>query len=68
MFEIMNLNLQLFAAGTLVNATTNYVNSDTGATTEFSGSNTLSPTMKTYYDTELLENARSELIFTQFGR
>lgn len=68
MFEIMNLNLQLFAAGTVVNATTNYVNSDTGAVTEFSGSNTLSPTMKTYYDTELLENARSELIFTQFGR
>lgn len=65
MFE---LNLQLFAAGTLVNATTTYVNSDTGATTAFSGTNTLSPTMKTFYDTELLENARPELIFTQFGK
>ena len=62
------LNLQLFAAGTVVNATTAYVNSDTGTKTEFSGVNTLSPTMKTYYDTELLENARSELIFAQFGR
>ena len=62
------MNLQLFAAGTVVNATGNYINSDTGAVTEFSGVNTLSPTMKTYYDTELLENARSELIFAQFGR
>lgn len=61
--------LQMFAsAGTLVNATGNYVNSDTGATTAFSGTNTLTPTMKTYYDTELLENARSVLIFDQFGK
>ena len=66
--NIFDLNLQLFAAGTVVNATTSYVNSDTGATTSFAGANTLSPTMKTYYDTELLENARSELIFAQFGR
>lgn len=62
------MNLQLFAAGTLVNATGNYVNSDTGATTAFDGVNKLSDTMKTYYDTELLENARSNLIFAQFGR
>lgn len=66
--NIFDLNLQLFAAGTVVNATTAYVNSDTGTTTNFEGANTLSPTMKTYYDTELLENARSELIFAQFGR
>ena len=67
MFDF-NFNLQLFGAGTVVNATTNYVNSDTGTTTAFEGSNTLSPTMKTYYDTELLENARSELIFAQLGK
>ena len=67
MFDFI-LNLQLFAAGTVVNATGNYVNSDTGSVTEFSGVNTLSPTMKTFYDTELLENARSELIFAQFGK
>jgi N4-gp56 family major capsid protein len=68
MFDFI-FNLQMFAtAGTVVNATTAYVNSDTGATTAFSGNNTLSPTMKTYYDTELLENARSELIFAQFAR
>ena len=61
-------DLQMFAAGSLVNATTAYVNSDTGETTAFEGANTLSPTMKTFYDTALLENARSELIFAQFGR
>ena len=67
MFEKM-FNLQLFAAGTLVNATTNYVNADTGAVTAFEGTNTLAPSMKTYYDTELLENARSQLYFEQLGR
>jgi len=67
MFEKM-FNLQLFAAGTLVNATTNYVNADTGAVVAFEGTNTLAPTMKTYYDTELLENARSQLYFEQLGR
>ena len=60
-------DLQMFAAGTVVNATGAYVNSESGATTAFSGANSLSPTMKTYYDTELLENARGELIFAQFG-
>lgn len=63
-----NMNLQAFAAGTLVNATTTYVNSDTGAATAFDSTNKLSDTMKTYYDTELLENARSNLIFAQFGK
>ena len=66
--EFMKINLQLFASGTLVNATTNYVNADTGATTPFDGVNKLSATMKEYYDTELLENARSNLIFAQFGK
>ena len=67
MFEF---DLQLFAqgGGTVTNATGNYVNAYTGDTTAFSGTNTLTPTMKEYYDTELLENARDELIFQQFGR
>lgn len=30
--------------------------------------NDVSPTMKTYYDTELLENARAKLYFAQFGK
>lgn len=63
------MNLHLFAeAGTLVNATGNYVNAYTGATTPFSPPDTLTPTMKTFYDTELLENHRDKLIFAQLGR
>ena len=55
-------------AGTLVNATGNYVNAYDGTTTAFASPNDLSSTMKTYYDTELLENARPELIHAQFAR
>lgn len=63
------LNLQLFAdAGTLVNATGNYVNAYTGDTTSFSGSNTLAGELKTFYDTELLENARVEMFYAQFAK
>ena len=56
------LNLQLFAwsEGQAGTATTQPVN----VTTQ-SG---MSPTMKTFYDTALLENAREEMIFTQFGK
>lgn len=62
------INLQLFAeAGNLVNATSNYVNAYTGEETAFEGANTLSPTMKTYYDTELLENAKPDMIFAQLA-
>lgn len=67
MFDF-KFNLQLFAAGTLVNATTQYVNADTGAGTAFTQNHELSKSMKTYYDTELLENSRSQLFFAQFGR
>lgn len=63
------INLQLFAdAGTLVNATGNYVNAGTGTTTAFSGANTLDGELKTFYDTELLENARVELYYAQFAK
>ena len=66
-FETMNL--QLFAdAGTLVNATGNYVNAYDGTTTAFSGVNTLASTLKTFYDTELLENARITMIYSQFAK
>ena len=51
MFE-SKVGFQYFAdAGTLVNATGNYVNAGTGQTTAFSGNDTLAPTMKTFYDT-----------------
>ena len=62
-------NLQFFAdAGTLVNATGNYVNAGTGTTTAFDGTNTLAPELKAFYDTELLENARVEQFYAQFGK
>lgn len=47
------LNLQLFSADV------NPIN----VTTQSS----MSPTMKTFYDTTLLENARENMVFTQFG-
>ena len=54
--------LQLFAdAGTVVNATTGYVNSSTGAVTNFDAANSLAGELKTFYDTELLETARVEM-------
>ena len=60
------INLQLFAdSGTVVNTTTGTANAYTGATTT---STAMSPTMKTYYDTELLENAREKQLFGQLGR
>lgn len=63
------MNLQLFAdAGTLVNTSVNYVNAGTGATTNFDGTNTLSGELKTFYDTELLENARQEMYYAQFAK
>ena len=62
------VGFQFFAdAGTLVNATGNYVNAGTGQTTEFSGNDTLAPTMKTFYDTQLLENVRPDLYHAQFA-
>ena len=63
------INLQLFAdAGTVVNATGGYVNSSTGTVTNFEGVNTLAGELKTFYDTELLENARAEMFYAQFGK
>jgi N4-gp56 family major capsid protein len=52
MFKKLLFNLQLFADVTPVNVTTQ---------------SSMSPTMKTFYDTTLLENAREEMVFTQFG-
>ena len=64
--DINLFNLQLMAdAGTLVNTTTGTANAYTGEKTT---SSDMAPTMKTYYDTELLENARSENVFSQLGK
>ena len=65
---MMELNLQMFAeAGSLVNTTgTNLVNAGTGATTAY-GTTDLTPGMKTYYETMMLDNARDNLVYTQLG-
>ena len=64
-----NLNLQLFAdAGSVVNTLTNgYVNANTGASVD-AGGNSLSAEVKVFYDTELLENARPNLVYAQFAK
>lgn len=62
MKSFIKLMLQLFA-WTTGDAGTQYTN-PVNVTTQTS----LSPTMKTFYDTALLENAREEMIFTQFGK
>ena len=61
--------IQMFAdAGTLVNATGGYVNASTGNVTNFDAANTLAGELKTFYDTELLENARVEMFYSQFAK
>ena len=69
MLLMIPMNLQLFAdAGTLVNATGNFVNAYDGSTQAFDASNSLAGELKTFYDTELLENARVEMFYAQFAK
>jgi len=63
MKSFFKLFLQLFAWTANTDPGTQYTN-PVNVTTQSS----LSPTMKTFYDTALLENAREEMIFTQFGK
>ena len=61
-------SLQFFAEVTPINTLTNgYVNAD-GASEAFSGANTLAGELKTFYDTELLENARAEMFYAQLAK
>jgi len=48
--------------------TGNYTNAYTGDATSFSGNDTMAPQIKTWYNTEALENARSNHIFAQFAK
>ena len=65
----LNFDLQYFAeAGSVVNATNGYVNAGSGAREDFTDAKTLSPELKAFYDTELLENARTELFYAQFAK
>ena len=59
-------DLQFFAdgGGALTNTTEGYVNSYTGVAV---ATGAMSPSMKTYYDTELLENVRPNMIYAQLG-
>ena len=67
--ENFKFDLQIFAdAGTVVNATGGYVNSGTGEVTGFTDGKTLSPELKAFYDTELLENARTEMFYAQIAK
>ena len=66
-FAFLRINLQLFAdAGTVVNTLTQgYVNAYTGAK---EATTALDPELKSFYDTELLENARIEMFYAQFAK
>lgn len=58
---LLNLRLFDFTAGTTAGTpTVNPVNRTSDSA--------LSPTMKEFYDTTLLENAKEEMVFTQFGK
>lgn len=66
MKKFMFAMLQLFAdAGSVVNTTTGSVNAGTGAAET---SSAMSGELKTFYDTELLENARVEMFYAQFAK
>ncbi len=65
----MIFNLQHFAdAGSLVNATGGFVNASTGESTAFDSAHSLTPELKAFYNTELLENLRPELVYAQFAK
>ena len=65
-FFVITMSLQLFAdAGSVVNTTTGTVNAHNG-NAETTGA--MSGELKTFYDTELLENARAEMYFAQFAK
>lgn len=68
MFDF-TLDLQLFAdAGTLVNTSTQFVNAYDGTPTPFDETHNLDPELKMFYDTQLLENARQDMFYEQFGK
>ena len=65
----MIFSLQFFAdAGSNVNATENMVNAYDGTQTPRTDTNSMAAELKAFYDTELLENARVELFYEQFGK
>lgn len=70
---MLKLHLQMFAdsggqGGNMVATTQNFVNAYTGSATAWDSAHTMSPEMKTWYNTEALENARPALVHAQFGK
>lgn len=61
----IKLMLQLFADPY---TPTSQMVSPVNVTTQNATGKDMSPTMKTFYDTALLENAREQMVFTQFGK
>ena len=61
--QTLRYDLQRFADGSVVNTTTGQVNAYTGVQTPG-----MTAAMKTFYDTELLENARDEAVYGQLGK
>ena len=61
--------LQLFAeAGTVVNALAGYTNAYTGDVTGFTpGGDDLGPLNKTFFETDMLDNTRDQMIYGQLG-
>ena len=69
-YILYTIDLSLFGAGDVVNATGGYVNTNTGVNTTFpdSNGNTLSEEMKTYYSDYLIDLAEPELVHDQFAQ
>ncbi len=70
--SLLKLDLQRFAdsggqGGYPVANTGDYTNAYTGEHEAFDSVNTMNPQMKTWFDTESLENARSNHIYRQFA-
>lgn len=66
--EKNSIDLQLFAAGEVVNGTEAYVNANTGAAEAHTEGAGLSAEMKTFYDKTLIELASPNLVFYQFAQ
>ena len=70
MLDMRIIDLQLFNdAGSNVNTTLGYRDAYNGTLTPFTvGTDDLSPTMKTYYKTGMLKNAKPKLVYAQLGK
>lgn len=67
-YILYTIDLSLFGAGDVVNATGGYVNTNTGENTAFPEGGGLSHEMRTYYSDYLIDLAEPELIHDQFGQ